>query len=161
MAGVEGLAPLMTDRVLRKEAVVDAPLETVWKIWTTVEGLLWLSSSSRVDLRPGGDYALFLALDPDERGRRGSEGSKIVSVEAPRELVFDWTFPPDVPALRYADETTRVTLTLEPVDPGRTAISLVAVGWGQGEDWDRGFQYFEAAWGFVFDRLRQHLSGEA
>lgn len=158
MEGLEGVASLVTDRELRKHVVVDASPETVWHMWTSEEGLGWISSESRVDLRPGGDYALFLSLDPDERGRRGSEGSKIVSVDAPRELVFDWTFPPDVPSLRYGDDVTRVTLTLQPVESGGTALTLVERGWGEGEDWDRGFQYFDAAWGFVFDRLQEALS---
>lgn len=131
-----------------------ASVDEVWAMWTTEEGLRFISPESRVELVPGGDYALFLNQPADERGNRGSEGSRIVSVDAPRRLVFDWTFSPETPGLRAAGETTRVTITVEP-DAGRTRVTLVVTGWKQGPEWDEGYAYFDRVWGYVFDRLRE------
>ncbi len=148
----------MTARELRKQTTVEADVESVWAMWTTEEGLRFVSSESRVDLNPGGDYALFLAQPPDERGKRGSEGSRIVSVESPHRLVFDWTFSPETPGLRAAGETTQVTVTLAPVGD-QTQVTLVATGWQEGGEWDRGYDYFDRAWDYVLERLREAVAG--
>lgn len=144
-------------RVLRKEVVIAAPIDTVWRAWTTEERLAVVSSRSRIDLTPGGEYSWFLDLEPDVHGRRGSEGSKIVSITAPREIVFDWTFPPVTPGLRESGATTRVEVQLRPVDPSRVAVRLSAHGWGTGEEWDRGYAYFDSAWEAVLERMRTAL----
>lgn len=145
-------------RLLSKEAVVTGTPEDIWPMWTSAEGLIWISSRSRIDPVPGGDYAWFLDLEPDERGVRGSDGSTIVSLDPPRELVFDWTFPPETPGLRASGATTRVVLTLEPVSNGQTRVTLTKTGWGEGEEWDRGYEYFDNAWGYVLERLRSVTS---
>jgi uncharacterized protein YndB with AHSA1/START domain len=148
-------------RVLRKEVVIAAPIETVWRAWTTEEGLGVVSSRSRVDLTPGGEYSWFLDLEPDAQGRRGSEGSTVVSVTAPREIVFDWTFPPVTPGLRESGATTRVEVRLESVGSGRVALRLSAYGWEVGEEWDRGYAYFDSAWQAVLERMRTALEAGA
>lgn len=144
----------MTGKELRKEALVEASVEQVWAMWTTEEGLRFVSSESRVELAAGGDYALFLSLPADDQGKRGSEGSRIVSVDPPRQLVFDWTFSPETPGLRASGETTRVSVTVEP-DAEQTRVTLVATGWKGGSEWDEGYAYFDRAWGAVFERLRE------
>lgn len=147
------------ERVLRKEVVVAAPIADVWRAWTTEDGLRPIAGTCRVDLRPGGDYAWFLDLDPDDRGRRGSEGSSIAAVDPPHRLQFDWNFPPSIPTLRYADATTRVTVTLTETAPDEVTIRLEATGWATGADWDEGYRYFDAAWGAVLDAVRTTLEG--
>lgn len=147
------------ERILRKEVVIDADLDTVWRTWTTEAGLDIVSAQSRIDLRPGGDYAWFLDLPSDEHGKRGSEGSTIVAVDPLRQLVFDWNFPPDIPELRGAGATTRVAVTLTPGDDG-VRVRLEARGWKEGEEWDRGFAYFDRAWEYVLERMRAVLGGE-
>jgi len=143
-----------SNRVLHKEVSIRAPLPMLWHMWTTEEGLRFVSESSRVNLEPGGDYAWFLDLEPDDAGRRGSEGSTIVSVAALRELAFDWTFSPTTPGLRSAGATTRVTVRF--LDRDETAtITLTATGWGDGDEWDAGYDYFDRAWDVVLDRCRQ------
>jgi uncharacterized protein YndB with AHSA1/START domain len=148
----------MSGKELRKETLVDASVEEVWAMWTTEEGLRFVSSESRVELEPGGDYALFLALPADDQGRRGSEGSRIVSVDPPNRLVFDWTFSPETPALRAAGETTRVTVAIEPAGE-QTRVTLVATGWEEGGEWDQGYFYFDRAWDYVFERLTAEAGG--
>ena len=72
----------------------------------------------------------FSILRPDEQGRRGSEGSKVLAWLPEKMIAFSWTFPPDVPELRYAGEMTQVVVhcsTSKMPTPGpRTACSCTA-----------------------------------
>jgi tetratricopeptide (TPR) repeat protein len=152
--------PAPGERVLTLEVVIDAPLAAVWSAWTTEEGLAVVSPQSRVELAPGGEYAWFLQLEPDPAGRRGSEGSRVVGFVPMESLTFDWTFSPATPTLRAQGATTRVVVAFEPVDAGGTRVRLSARGWQEGEEWERGFQYFERAWHWVLQEMKRGLEAE-
>ena len=85
--------------LISKEVTVNASLEYVWHSWTTAEGLSFISAQSNVDLRIGGPYEWFLDGPADERGYRGSQGSRVLAFLPGRMLAFAWTFPPDIPSL--------------------------------------------------------------
>ena len=144
-------------RVLRLQTVVAAPSQAAWTAWTTAQGLRFASAQSNVELRAGGPYELFLDLPPDEVGRRGSEGSQVLAWLPGRMLAFTWTFPPSIPSLRQAGETTQVVLLFDAVGPDRTRVSLYQHGWQSGADWDRGYAYFEGAWAAVLERFRTSM----
>jgi uncharacterized protein YndB with AHSA1/START domain len=143
--------------ILRKEILIQAPLHAVWNAWTTEEGLSCVSQKSNIELKLGGPFELFLQTEPDERGRRGSEGSKILAFLPQELLAFDWTFPPSIPSLRYAGKKTQVIIRLEDLGAGETRVRLAQLDWGQGEDWDAGYAYFDEGWEVVLERMKTHL----
>ncbi len=144
-------------RTLRKEVVVAAPIDAVWRAWTTAEGLRFVSEVSNVELRVGGPYEWFLDGEPDANGRRGGQGAKVLAF-LPREmLAFDWTFPPAVPSLRSAGKKTQVVLLFDDLGDGRVRVRFAQHGWGEGEDWDAGYAYFDRAWSHVLERLKTTL----
>ena len=145
------------ERILRKEILIRAPLNAVWHAWTTEEGLSSVSQKSNVELKVGGPFELFLQLDPDERGRRGAEGSKILAFLPQEMLAFDWTFPPSIPSLRYSGKKTQVIIRLEDLGSGEIRVRLAQTTWGQGEDWDAGYAYFDKGWEVVLERLKTDL----
>ena len=155
---VPGAAFPEDERILRHEVTVEAPIGRVWDAWTTAEGLEFVSASSRVELRVGGAYEWFLDLPPDAAGRRGSEGSRVLAWLPHRMLAFAWTFPPNVATLRAAGETTQVVVLFDELDDASTRVGLSVHGWGDGSDWDAGWDYFDVAWRTVLDRLRSHFS---
>ncbi len=137
-------------KVLRKEAVVPAPISEVWKAWTTVEGVRgFFAPDARIELRPGGPYEILFDLD-EPPGRQGGEGCKVLEVEPERRLAFTWNFPPHLP---IRSEYTRGTVELAPTADGKTRVTFAQVGWKQGPDWDEGYAYFDRAWGVVLRRL--------
>lgn len=144
------------ERVLEKEIVIEASLDRVWNGWTSEEGIRAISPSSNIDLRPGGPYELFLHLPPDEQGRRGAEGSTILTVLPQRFLAFDWTFPPTVPVLRREGAKTHVAVFFAPVEGG-VRVRLLQYGWQEGPDWEAGYGYFDEAWSGVLQTLKAHL----
>ena len=40
---------------------------------------------------------------------------------------------------------------------GLVHVKLNAHGWQDGEPWQRGWEYFDSAWGFVLDAMKQYL----
>jgi uncharacterized protein YndB with AHSA1/START domain len=139
--------------ILHKEALVEATPQEAWEAWTTAEGLRFISASSNVELAVGGPYEWFLDLEPDADGRRGGEGARVVGWLPGELLVFTWTFPPSIPTLRHSRATTQVVVRFESAGTGRTRVVLEQVGWEEGDDWRRGHDYFEVAWGKVLDRF--------
>lgn len=160
-AGVAGAVDGRGARILRHEVVVRAPLPAVWHSWTTPKGLRFISATSNVELRVGGPYEWFLDGPPDEHGRRGSEGSQVLAFLPEAMLAFSWTFPPAVPSLRGAGATTQVVVLVEELGEGQVRVRLAQHGWGEGEDWDAGYAYFDRAWAFVLQRLRETLEAAA
>lgn len=148
-------------RILRKEIVVRAPLESVWHAWTTREGLEFISSQSNVELRIGGPYEWFLDNSADAQGKRGGQGARVLAFLPGEMLAFDWTFPPDVPSLRRSSSKTQVVVLLDDLGGGQVRVRLAQHGWGDGEDWDAGWAYFDRAWDLVLDRLKSRLEEQA
>ncbi len=149
------------ERMLVKEVTINATLDEVWHAWTTEEGLRFISAKSNVELRRGGPYEWFLDLPHDENGRRGGEGARVLAFLPKEMLAFSWTFPPSIPELRNAHETTQVVVRLTKLGDGRVNVQLIAHEWREGEAWDAGYAYFDNAWQRVLSALKAHLDAQA
>ncbi len=163
-------------RSLRKEIVVPVSADSAWTLWTTNAGLeAFLVEKANVDLRLGGSFELYFSM-ASPVGQRGSEDCAILSFLPGRMLSFEWNAPPSFPSRRDG-ERTWVVVEFEPLAPDRpaadsgvtpaapaaaqTRITLTHLGWGEGEDWDSLYAYFDRAWGLVLDALREYLAGTA
>jgi len=141
---------------LQFEVDVAAPIDEVWRAWTTEAGACtFFAPQCRIDLRPGGSYELYFDLDAPA-GLRGGEGCVVLAYEEPVMLSFTWNAPPQLPAIRA--QRTHVMITLSPIDPQITHVVLTHDGWGIGEDWQKARQYFVRAWGeVVLPRLQKRF----
>lgn len=146
-------------RILRKEVVVRATIDEVWRAWTTSEGIRsFFVPDSNIDLRIGGPYELFMGMDtPDESGLRGSESCRVLSFLDREMVAFEWNFPPAVMSLRKSGAKTHVVIRLRETEGGRVRVTLSQLGWGKGADWDAGYSYFDSAWGKVLEMLESHF----
>lgn len=145
------------EQVLRKEITIHADLDEVWRAWTTEDGLAPVAGRSNVELRIGGSYEWFLDLEPDEDGLRGGEGSRVLAFLPGEMLAFDWTFPPSIPSLRKARAKTQVVVRLDRIGEGAVRVRFAQLGWEDGEDWERGYAYFDAAWDWVLKTMKESL----
>lgn len=148
-----------SERILRKEVVVPATLEQVWHCWTTEEGIAdFFSPESKIELKPGGAYYIYMMkMPPGKTIKRGTEGCKLLSYIPQEMLAFEWNFPPAVPTLRDSGALTQVVLRFREVGDGKVKVEFAQLGWKKGEDWDKGYAYFDKAWSFVLGRLKEHL----
>ncbi|HWL94794.1 MAG TPA: SRPBCC domain-containing protein [Phycisphaerae bacterium] len=148
-----------SQKILRKEVVVRAAIADVWHAWTTREGIAsFFIPESNIDLRIGGPFELFMAMDkPDESGLRGSETCRILSYLDNEMLSFEWNFPPAVMNLRKSGAKTHVVIRFREIGEGQVKVTLSQLGWGKGEAWDAGYAYFDKAWGMVLNMLKDHF----
>lgn len=140
------------ERVLIQEVFVPAPPERVFEAWTTEEGIAtFFAPAARVEAKAGGPYEIWFMPDAPE-GSRGCDGCRVLEARAPTHLAFTWAFPPSMASIR--GQETRVDVKLSPEGDG-TRVRLEQTGWKPGEDWDRGYAYFDRAWALVLSRLAQ------
>lgn len=141
-------------RSVVRETLVDALSGEAWAAWASAEGIAawWNPPGTNIDLRIGGPFELFFAMD-QPAGRRGSEGCRYLAY-VPGEMVsFTWNAPPHL-ALR--ETNTWVVVTFTATEGGRTRVRLVHTGFLEGPDWDDYMRYFEAAWTAVLSVLTAH-----
>ncbi len=148
------------DRVLTHSAVVAASLTDAWAAFTTAEGLeAW--GGMRVlalDFRVGG--TIETSYDPDARaGDDDNIISRILSYEPERMYSGTFRMPPQFPTAREEGGHWSV-MYFEPVDAGHTRITLSIYGWGEGEDWDKAYAFFEWGNAYSLELLRLHFAGE-
>jgi uncharacterized protein YndB with AHSA1/START domain len=144
-AGVRGFT-LETD--------VNAPVDQVWRAWTTDAGVRsFFSPASRVEAVPDGPFEIW--FDPKaEPGKRGADGMRFLVIEPYRRIAFTWNAPMEFPEARK--QRTRVTVTFTPISDKSTHVMLDHDGFGEGKEWDQVYDYFRKAWGEVVLPRLQH-----
>ncbi len=144
-------------RAVRKEVVVTAPLAEVWRSWTTSEGIKgFLGVNSKIQLDIEGAFEIYFADDAPE-GQRGGETCKVLSYLPQRVLSFSWNAPPDFGHLR--GKHTWVVVEFQELDGGKVKVRLTHLGWGQGDDWNKLYDYFDRAWGGLLSALEARFAG--
>ncbi len=144
-------------RAVRKEVVVTAPMADVWQSWTTSEGIKgFVGVNSKIQLDIAGPFELYFAEDAPE-GQRGGETCKVLSYLPQRMLSFSWNAPPNFAHLR--EKHTWVVLEFQELDGGKVKVGLTHLGWGQGDDWNKLYDYFDRAWGGVLSVLEARFAG--
>ena len=145
------------DRAIRGEVIVEASLDEVWTAWTTPEGIKsFFAPDCHMELRVDGPYEMF--FDPGaEPGQRVGEGVRFLAIQPQRMLSFTWNAPPHLAEVRR--QRTHVVIRFFEQDTGRTRVTLLHDGWGQGGEWDEAYQYFVGAWlKVVLPRLQHRFS---
>lgn len=118
------------NRLQRFEVQLPADVATVWQTLTTEEGLRsFISPSPKVELAPGGAYAVF-----------DGSLSKVLGFVAERQLIVTGSAPLEFPNVRMGG--TWGVLDFAPAGENATDLTLTCLGWQNGEEWDRAYEYF-------------------
>ena len=144
------------ERRVVKDAVVKAPVEEVWKAWTTSEGLRsFFGPEAIVDPRPDGAFHIhFNPYAPP--GSKGADDMRVLAVQENRFLSFTWNAPPHLPAARA--QRTVVAVRMHAASADETHVRLTHSGWGDGGEWDQAYAYFDRAWGSVLGNLQKRFA---
>ncbi|MCA9604088.1 MAG: SRPBCC domain-containing protein [Myxococcales bacterium] len=136
-------------------ATLAAPPERVFDTLTTAEGIrFWNGIDANVELEIGGRYEWLFDRSVPE-GQQGSEGCQILAYVPSSMLAFSWNAPPHLARVR--ENRTWVVMTFA-ARGASTDVELTHLGFGEGEEWDACFDYFEAAWRRVLDSLAATFS---
>jgi len=147
-------------RVVRKEVKVNASVEKVWNAWATNDGATkFFAPKARIELAVGGPYELYFDLEAP-KGSQGGEGCKVLSFLPVEMLSFEWNAPPEFPNVRkeQMEKHTWVVVQFNRVAKNQTRVRLTHLGWKEGEEWEKVFQYFLRAWDIVLGRLEHVFS---
>jgi len=148
----------MKEKNIEVTRTIPCGADEVWKKWTTREGLLsFFGPDNRVELRLGGYFEIYFLMDSPE-GLRGGEGNRILSYLPERMLSFTWNAPPEFEEIRNHEHKTWVVLELKEMSARETEVILTHLGWLEGDEWDRVFDYFARAWERVLDSLKESCS---
>jgi uncharacterized protein YndB with AHSA1/START domain len=142
------------ERFIFEDVTIDAGVKDVWSAWSTDDGVRsFFAPASKIDLKVYGDYEIY--FNPEGKaGERGAEGTKILAIQPEKMLTFTWNNPPILPGIRW--DYTTVILRFKPVSEKQTRVTLYQVGWGEGEEWDKAYEYFNKAWSMIVLPRLQH-----
>lgn len=131
-------------RAIIDDLIIKAPVSEVYNAWTTREGIRsFFAPDANISLEVMGKYEMiFLPDNPD--GLRGGEGNVILSFQKDKMLSFTWNAPPELENVR--NERTHVLLRFIPINGNETRLLFFQDGWGEGEEWEKAYDYFNHAW---------------
>ena len=156
IAIVAALPAMAQERQIHKEVVVKAPVEAVFRAWSTSEGVAsFFAPEARVEARSGGPFEVY--FNPYAKpGMKGADDMTVLAVQPDRMISFTWNAPPHLPETR--GQRTVVVVRTAPAGEGLTRVTLSHLGWGDGGQWDQTFAYFDRAWGSVLANLQKRFA---
>jgi len=147
-----------TERVLEHEAIINAPVEEVWRMSTTEDGAsTWMAPNIEIDLRVGGtirsSYNPESTLDDEH-----TIINRILAYEPRRMIAVRNEQAPDGFAWTEKFQQTWSVTYLEPIDDRKTRVRIVGLGYGEGPEWDALYAFFEQGNASLLKLLKQQFS---
>ena len=143
------------------EAIVQAPVEAVWKVWTTAEGFRAIGvAHAEVDLRVGG----LMRTHYDPKGVLGDEGTienQIIAYEPQRMLAVRIHKPPAKFPFKTAWRDTWTVVTLTDLGDGRTNVRCAGMGYTADPESQAMRRFFKMGNDFTLKKLQAHFDSAA
>jgi len=140
------------------EGIVQAPIEDVWKVWSTPEGWKVLGLAKvDLDFRVGG----LIRSHYKEDGVLGDPGTiqnRILAYEPPRMLALKIDLPPKDFPFKEAWRTTWTVISLEELDATRTRLRIASLGFGDDEESRAMRGFFERGNAWTLQKVQAHFA---
>ncbi|HVE50792.1 MAG TPA: SRPBCC domain-containing protein [Casimicrobiaceae bacterium] len=151
-AALAGLPATAAERSIEKSIVVPATIDQTWDTWTTREGIIsFLAPEAKVEPKVGGAFHVY--FNPlAEPGMKGADDMRFMALQPKRMLSFDWNAPPHLSQARQ--QRTFVVVRFTSVGDKDTQVTLHHTGWGDGDEWDKAYVYFDRNWMNVLTNLK-------
>ena len=143
------------ERAIDEKITVKANVDEVWTAWTTSEGIkTFFAPDAEVELRVDGPFQIY--MNPFAApGMKGADGMRVIGFQDKKMLSFTWNAPPSLPEARK--QRTVVIVRMVARGDSLTDVSIHHVGWGEGGEWDKAFDYFAKAWPNVLKNLKKRF----
>lgn len=148
------------ERTLVHEAVINAPVADVWRMYTTDEAARkWMAPKITIDLRVGG--TMRASYHPDSNlNDEHTIINRILAYEPERMIAIrSEQAPAGFGWMEQFRQTWSVTY-FEPIGERRTKLRLVGLGYGEGPEWDELYAFFNQGNQHVLDLLKQQFPAE-
>lgn len=142
------------------EGIVDAPLASVWKVWSTGEGLReWMAPHAEIDLRVGG----LMRANYNPNGQLGDAQTivnTVLSFEPERMISIKVVKTPD--GFPYPNAITQMwsVIYFTAVDANRTAVREVSLGFSSDEESQRMREFFNQGNSTTMTHLQKYFAGK-
>jgi uncharacterized protein YndB with AHSA1/START domain len=147
--------PATPERAITETITVKANGADVWKAWTTTDGVKsFFSPDAKIDARVDGAFEVYM-LPSAPIGMRGSDDMRFLALQEKKMLSFTWNAPPSLPEARK--QRTVVIVRFVARGDLLTDVTLHHVGWGEGGEWDKAYDYFAKAWPNVLKNLKKRF----
>lgn len=143
------------ERAINEKITVKASADDVWKAWTTSEGIkTFFAPDAHVDARVDGAFQIY--INPlAQPGLKGADDMRFLALQDKKMISFTWNAPPSLPEARK--QRTVVIVRFISRGDQLTEVTLHHVGWGEGGEWDKTFDYFSKAWPNVLKNLKKRF----
>jgi uncharacterized protein YndB with AHSA1/START domain len=140
------------------EGVVNAPVEEVWKVFSTSEGYKTLGPAlAEVDLKVGGTIRSRYRAD-GPLGDAETIENVILAYEPPTMIALRIQKPPQTFPFKEAWKKPWTVITLVPLDAGRTLVRGTSLGYGTDEESLAMRRFFEAGNQQTIDSLQKRFA---
>lgn len=158
--GTEGPASAQADPgPLVQEVDLDVPVERVWNVFTTDEGMTALGvAKAHIDFRVGGK----MQSHYDPKGVLGDEGTieqTIIAYEPMRMVAFRISRPPQGFPFAEAWKGTWTVASMTSLGAGRTHLRLATMGYTADDQSQKMRAFFDQGNSYVMRILKQRLEG--
>jgi uncharacterized protein YndB with AHSA1/START domain len=131
-------------KAISAELIIKASVEKIYRAWTTTEGIKsFFAPDCNIKMEVMGPYEMIF-LPENGEGSRGGEGNVVLTFQKNKMLSFTWNAPPELEKVR--NERTHVLIQFIPLNDKETKLLFHQDGWGEGDEWDKAYEYFEYAW---------------
>lgn len=143
------------ERAINEKITVKANIDDVWTAWTTSDGIkTFFAPDAKVELRVDGPFEIYMNPFAGP-GMRGADDMRIVGFQDKKMLTFTWNAPPSLPEVRK--QRSIVIVRFNSRGDVLTDVTLHHVGWGEGGEWDKAYDYFGKAWPNVLKNLKKRF----
>lgn len=143
------------------EGLVAAPVDEVWKVFSTDDGYRKLGvAKAKIDLRPGG--MLWSTYDPNvELGSEASIGTEILAIDPGRTIATHIKQPPKGFPFTTAYRTVTNVISLTDLGDGRTNVRVAMNGFDASDESQKMREFFRTGNAWVIQKLQSNFGGEA
>lgn len=149
------ISTLRAAEPLVNEAIINAPVTEVWRLFTTAEGMQsWMVARADIDLRVGGLMRTRYA-DDGPLGDARTIVNRVLSFEPERMLSIQVDRAPADFQFRDSVGGTWTVIYFQPLEPGMTNVRIVGMGFGDDETSRQMRAYFDKGNAWTLEQLQK------
>lgn len=142
------------EKVLRLEVILPVNIKEAWELFTTDEGLKkWIAPLAHIELKTGG----YILTNYDKsKSLTDSSAIKLSIVNYIEHELFTLRVNLNnnfSKAVQSEDENLQEIIQFIELEPKKTKIISSMVGWGQGDDWNKAYNFFVRGNIYTYEEL--------